>query len=119
MALVGGLTPFQHSLVTATVLPVLIALPLLVAIGILKQEIGARRRQLTHAATYDSATDVYRGKVFSSAIERRLSSGPLDGPRRGAFLVVDMSNLREINARFGLDWGEGRSGSSLPPSALR
>ncbi len=119
MALVGGLTPFQHSLVTATVLPVLIALPLLVAIGILKQEIGARRRQLTHAATYDSATDVYRGKVFSSAIERRLSSGPLDGPRRGAFLVVDMSNLREINARFGSTGARRRSGIVASTIALR
>jgi len=106
MALVGGLTPFQHSLVTAAVLPVLIGVPLLVSIGILKEEVATFRRQLTRAATYDPATDVYRGTVFSSVVDRRVSSGPLDGPRRGAFLVVDMSNLREINARFGLDWGE-------------
>jgi diguanylate cyclase len=106
MALVGGLTAFQHSLVTALVLPILIGLPLLVSIGILKEEIGTFRRQLTRAATYDPATDVYRGTVFSSVVDRRVSTGPLDGPRRGAFLVVDMSNFREINARFGLDWGE-------------
>ncbi|QPC95131.1 diguanylate cyclase [Mesorhizobium sp. INR15] len=101
-----ALTPFGRGVITATVLPVVICLPLFVFIGLKLAEIRRYRRELNRAATYDGLTGCLNGTVFTSFIERRAVGVSTAGSRSGAFLVIEPEHLRAINLRFGLGWGD-------------
>ena len=100
------LTPFARSMITAIVVPIAVGVPLSLILAYNMQQVGRYRRALTRSAAYDQVTDVFKRTAFSSAVDRRSPAGPQDGPRQGAFLVVIADNLRSINLRYGLDWGE-------------
>jgi diguanylate cyclase len=100
------LTPFAQSMITAIVLPIVIGAPLSFLLGYSLQEVRRYGRELTRAATHDHATEFLTGTAFSSIVDRRAASALTTEPRSGAFLVVDGENLRSINARYGLEWGE-------------
>ena len=101
-----SLTPFAQSMITAITLPIVVGAPLSFLLGYNLQEVRRYRRELTRNATHDRATEFLTGTAFSSIIDRRAVSAPAEGSRSGAFLVVDAGNLRSINARYGLEWGE-------------
>ncbi|WP_394885882.1 GGDEF domain-containing protein (plasmid) [Mesorhizobium sp. AaZ16] len=100
------LTSFGQMVVSANLVPVVIGGPLSFLLALRQQEIKRIRRELTRSATYDPTTAFYNGTVFSSVVDRRVFSEPTEGPRRGAFLVINAANLRSINMRYGLRWGE-------------
>jgi diguanylate cyclase len=101
-----ALTPFARSMITAIVVPIAIGAPLSVILAYNMQEVDRYRRELIRFAAYDQMTNVFKQTAFSSVVDRRSPSGSRDGPRQGAFLVVSAENLRTINLRYGLDWGE-------------
>lgn len=99
-----ALTPFGRSVITATLLPILIGLPLLALLGRSQVEIRRYRQELTKSGTYDKLTGCLNGTVFTSMVDRRAARPA--GPRSGAFLVVHPEHLASINLRFGLEWGD-------------
>jgi diguanylate cyclase (GGDEF)-like protein len=101
-----ALTPFGQMVTSASVVAVAIGAPLSFLLALRQQEIKRIRSELTRSATYDTTTAFYKWTVFSSVVDRRAVSGSTGGPRRGAFLAINASNLRAINMRYGLEWGE-------------
>jgi diguanylate cyclase (GGDEF)-like protein len=101
-----ALTPFERGLVTAIVVPIAVGAPLSLVLAYYMREVGRYRRALTHFAAYDPTTAVFKRNAFSSVVDRRIPRGSREGERQGAFLVVNAENLRSINLRYGLDWGE-------------
>lgn len=100
------LTPFGRSIAGAVLVPLLIGIPAFLYVGIMREQLRRYRRALTRAASHDVVTDFFNGTAFSSMIERRATQAQLAGQRHGAFLIVEVGRLREINARFGLSWSE-------------
>jgi diguanylate cyclase (GGDEF)-like protein len=98
------LTPFGRGVALSILLPVLIGGPAFFAIGRLRWQAREMRRRLQRTATYDELTQVLNGKAFAGIVERRRES-PF-GSDRGAFLVIDAAEVRAINRRHGVDWGE-------------
>lgn len=101
-----GLTAFGRSVMTATLLPLIIGVPLFLFIGLKQIEIRRYRRELNKSATYDGLTGCLNGTVFTSIVERRATRPSATGPRTGAFLAIHAQHLRSINLRFGLGWGD-------------
>lgn len=101
-----ALTPFERSMVTAVLLPLVIGLPLFMLIGWKQMQIRGYRQELNRSGTYDKLTGCLNGPVFTSMIERRAARPSAPGPRSGAFLVIHSEHLRSINLRFGLEWGD-------------
>lgn len=102
---VDGLSAFARSATTATVLPVLLAGPL-TAFGMWQREEAWRmRRANALAASRNPATGCVAQKVLSVVVEERRRKPPSpDGSARGAFLLLELDELKRINARFGPDW---------------
>ncbi|WP_343044665.1 GGDEF domain-containing protein [Allomesorhizobium camelthorni] len=100
------LIPFGQMVISASVVAVVIGAPLSFLLALRQQEIKRIRCELTRSATYDTTTAFYKWTVFSSVVDRRAVSESTEGPRRGAFLAINASNLRAINMRYGLRWGE-------------
>ena len=100
-----GISAFGRSMVTATVLPVLLAGPL-VAFGLWQREkLRRARRAGQRGAAYDPATGFVGAQLFSDAIrDRRRPAGKGKGAGSGALLLVDLDELKLINARFGAEW---------------
>jgi len=99
-----ALTPFGRSIVTATLVPIIIGLPLFLLLGRAQIEIRRYRQELTRSGTYDKLTGCLNGSVFTSMVDRRAARPA--GPRSGAFLVIHPEHLASINLRFGLGWGD-------------
>lgn len=100
------LTPFGRSLTTALAVPLVVGAPLSFLLAYSFRTIHLYRRALTRAASHDRATDTLNGSSFSSIVERRASVKSGDGPRQGAFLIVNADGVKAINIRHGLEWGE-------------
>ncbi len=111
------LIPFGQMVISASVVAVVIGAPLSFLLALRQQEIKRIRSELTHSATYDTTTAFYKGTAFSSVVDRRAVSGSTAGPRRGAFLAINASNLRAINIRYGL--GSGEEALRLVASVIR
>ncbi|MGX8010063.1 GGDEF domain-containing protein [Mesorhizobium sp. ORM8.1] len=109
------LTPFGRSIVTATLVPIIIGLPLFLLLGRMQIEIRRYRRELTRSGSYDKLTGCLNGVVFTSMVDRRAARPA--GPRSGAFLVIHPEHLASINLRFGLGWGD--EALRLVASAIR
>jgi len=109
------LTPFGRSIVTATLVPLIIGLPLFLLLGRMQIEIRRYRQELTRSGTYDKLTGCLNGVVFTSMVDRRAARPA--GPRSGAFLVIHPEHLASINLRFGLGWGD--EALRLTASAIR
>ncbi|MDX8500266.1 GGDEF domain-containing protein [Mesorhizobium sp. VK4C] len=104
LLLSDALTPFGRSVITATLVPIVIGLPLFALLGWKQIEIRRYRQELTRSGTYDRLTGCLNGAVFTSMVDRRAARPA--GPRSGAFLVIHPEHLASINLRFGLSWGD-------------
>lgn len=100
------LGPFERSAVTAIAVPIVIGLPLFLALGLKMRETTQYRREINRLASYDRTTECLNGTAFSAIIDRRARKGGTEGPRRGAFLIVEADELRAINAKYGPNWGD-------------
>ncbi|MBO6717619.1 MAG: GGDEF domain-containing protein [Rhizobiaceae bacterium] len=100
------LSPFGRSMITATALPLLIGVPAFAYLGLKLEEARGYKRTLTRLASHDGLTDCFNVSAFGALIDRRAAPPQPVGERRGAFLVIEVGNLRQINMRFGLAWGD-------------
>lgn len=100
------LTPFGHSVASAAILPLLIGIPVFLFLGTRLEEIRRYRRELTRAASYDGQTGLFNSSAFGTMIERRTGPTQPAGRRHGAFLIIEIGKLREINMRYGRAWGD-------------
>jgi len=100
-----GLSPLEHSAITATVLPVLLVGPL-IAFGLWqKEEARQARRASALAASRDPTTGCVGQNVLSIVVEERRKRTPSpDGSARGVFLLLELDQLKMVNARFGPEW---------------
>lgn len=112
-----ALDPFGRSLVLAVGLPVLIAAPLFVFIGLKLQELRQQRQSLNRLTTYDQTTGLINGMVLASVVERRVHATDVEDPARGGFLVLRLDNLLDINIEYGFGWGD--EALRLVASAIR
>lgn len=101
-----ALSPLARSLLLAVVVPVLVAAPLLVFIGLKLQELRGMRQSLNRLATFDQTTGLMNGKALATVIDRRVASAEAEDSERGGFLVMRIDNLSEINMRHGFHHGD-------------
>jgi diguanylate cyclase len=112
-----ALSPLARSLTLATIVPALIAAPLLVFIGVKLQELRQQRQNLNRLATYDQTTGLMNGTTLATVVDRRVHTSEVEDPARGGFLVVRLDNLLDINMRHGFDRGD--EALRLVASAIR
>lgn len=86
-------------LVTVGLLTVVIGAPLFFLFAMQRHAEKVLRRQMNDAATYDLATGAYNAPAFMSEIDRRAKD--LNGPRRGALLIIDAAHARSLHQRLG------------------
>ncbi|MBN9241502.1 MAG: diguanylate cyclase [Mesorhizobium sp.] len=99
------LDAFERGVFTAIAVPVLVGVPLFVALGMKLAEVRGLRQRLNRSAAYDPVTDCFRSGAFTGMVETRrkyVPAGPMG--RGGAFLVVHVEGLMAVGARFGLSW---------------
>lgn len=101
-----GLTPFGIAMVVAVAVPLLVGLPLSLALGLLRDDFRRMGRRVNRAATYDRSTGSLSGPVLVSEIERRREGRRPGDTRKGAFMIVELAQLRTIQKRHGFTWGE-------------
>jgi len=96
---------FERGVITAIAVPLLIGVPLFVALGMKLAEVRGLRQRLNRSTTYDPVTDCFRSTAFTGLVETRrkyVPTGPMG--RSGALLVVHVEGLMSVGARFGLSW---------------
>lgn len=104
LLLFGSFTSFQRTVITALAVPVVIGVPVFTLLSLKIEEIRRLRKELTHSASHDRATDFYHADVFSSLVDRRVRA-PMGQTRpQGALLVVDAGQLRSTAERYGFEW---------------
>jgi diguanylate cyclase (GGDEF)-like protein len=103
----AGLPFVWTGVVSAIVLAVAIAAPLL-AYGIRRErELSGMKSMLNQVSSADHLTSCLDGAVFTALVDTfRVAAEGKPGTRRGALLVVDVDHFREVNARFGRSWGD-------------
>lgn len=101
-----SLTSFERALVAAVIVPVLVAAPLLLVIVLHSREVERSRTALTRAASYDGLTAFLNRSVFTAMVDLDQRRQDPAGRRRGAFLVVELAQLRTIYARHGQRAGD-------------
>ncbi len=100
-----GLSAFGRSAITATLVPLLLTPPLVVYGLWQRKQLRMARRERTRTTAHDPATGFFSERIFAGAVEeRRKAVNTSGGPARGALLLVDLAELKQINARFGPEW---------------
>lgn len=113
-----GLTAFTRSAIVATVLPIVLAGPLAAFALWQRQEMRKIRQASARASARDSATGFVSQNVLSAVVEERRKNVPATaGAASGALLLLEISELRRINARFGPEWSA--SALTVMGNALR
>jgi diguanylate cyclase len=101
-----ALGPFGRGVALAILLPVLIAAPLFIYIGMKLQDARAQQQRLNRLTTYDQTTGVVNGMVLAAVVERRAAARDVGDAARGGFVVVRLDNLLDINIEHGFAWGD-------------
>lgn len=105
MLLSDTLSAFARSAITATLLPILLVAPIAAALFWTRAELKNVKRASSAKASRDPATGHLDQSVLAIAVEeRRKHVDAGDGPLRGAFLLLELDDLRKINAQFGPEW---------------
>lgn len=102
----GG-AALRQGLVSATVLPVLLAGPLFFYLTLKLRELAIANHKLASMATTDSLTDCLNRGAFTTFVEARLAHESKKGRKaRGALLVIDADHFKTINDRYGHHTGD-------------
>lgn len=94
-----------QGLVSATILPIVLAGPLFVYLTMKMRELAIANHRLSRAASTDGLTGCLNRGAFTAAVEAMLGIGSGESPR-GALFVVDADQFKRINDRFGHDVGD-------------
>jgi diguanylate cyclase (GGDEF)-like protein len=96
-----SLTAFERGLAAAFLVPALLAAPLLLLYALGWRETARARAALTRAASYDGLTAMLNRNVFTAMVDLDQRRQVPQQRRRGAFMVVELAQLRSIYASHG------------------
>lgn len=92
----------RRALISSTVLPIMLAVPLFLYLGMMLRGLAITNRRLGLVARTDSLTACLNRGAFTAKVEMQLS----EGRSAGALLMVDADNFKVINDLFGHDNGD-------------
>jgi diguanylate cyclase len=101
-----NLTSFERSFVATLVVPLLIGVPLLLVLALRSREVERSRAALTRAASYDGMTSFLNRNVFTAMVDLDQRRQAQADRRRGAFMIIELAQLRTIYARHGQRAGD-------------
>lgn len=104
----------RQGLVSATVLPILLAGPLFTLLTLKLRELAIANHALRELASVDGLTGCLNRRAFAGRVEQELAN---TGPEGGALLVIDADHFKIINDRYG--HGVGDDVLRLIAAALR
>jgi diguanylate cyclase len=95
------LTPVTHGAISALVLTLAVAIPLLLWVLYLQRKIGSHRREINHMASHDRLTGLPAAGAFSSMLDLRLNEGAADDETAGAFLIIRVTVPETAYSQYG------------------
>jgi diguanylate cyclase (GGDEF)-like protein len=99
-----GAEALQRSLLSATILPILLGVPLFFYLSMRLRGLAVVNRRLGLVARTDSLTSCLNRGAFTGKVNTLLAQ---QGPRStGALLMIDADNFKSINDMFGHDIGD-------------
>jgi len=97
----------QRALLSAVVLPVILAMPLFSYLTIKLRRLSIANRRLDVVARTDSLTACLNRGAFTEMVNAYLEQAKFGtAPQCGALLVIDADHFKAINDRFGHDNGD-------------
>lgn len=101
-----GLAAQRQSLISATVLPIVLAGPLFFYLTLKLRELAIANHRLHRLASTDALTACLNRGAFSAIVGDWLEAGSADTARTCALLVVDADHFKAINDDHGHDQGD-------------
>lgn len=98
-----GAHALQRSIISATVLPLVLGLPLFCYVSLRLRGLAITNRRLGMVARTDSLTDCLNRGAFTTKVAAQLAK---EKRPAGALLVIDADNFKAINDLFGHDAGD-------------
>lgn len=98
-----GPQALQRGLMSATVLPIVLAGPLFFYLTVKLRELAVLNHQLNDLACRDGLTGCLNRSGFTAVVERHLRTA---AGATGGMLMVDADHFKAINDRFGHDRGD-------------
>jgi len=94
-----------RALIGATVIPIVLAVPLFWFLSFKLRELAVANRKLEQLASTDNLTGCLNRGAFSSMVDNWLARQPAQA-QRGALLIIDADHFKRINDRYGHDKGD-------------
>lgn len=101
-----GEEALRQSLISATVLPIILAGPLFSYLTLKMRELAIANHRLHRVASTDALTACLNRGAFSAVVGQWLDAKPAETARTCALLVVDADHFKDINDRHGHDQGD-------------
>jgi diguanylate cyclase len=101
-----GEEALRQSLISATVLPIILAGPLFCYLTLKMRELAIANHRLHRLASTDALTACLNRGAFSAIVGEWLDTEPADTERTCALLVVDADHFKNINDNHGHDQGD-------------
>ena len=99
-----GHTAMQRAVLSATILPVMLGVPLFFYLGMRLRGLAITNRRLGLVARTDSLTSCLNRGAFTAKVSELLGRRQPDST--GALLMIDADNFKAINDRYGHDRGD-------------
>jgi diguanylate cyclase len=101
-----GEAALRQSMVSAVVLPILLAGPLFCYLTLKLRELAIANHKLHDIASTDTLTACLNRGAFSTIVDGWLQAEKRDGGKTGALLMIDADHFKDINDRHGHDQGD-------------